>query len=167
MTMENIISPNTNGFFLERYFMSSIFAALLITVGIGTSLAFFQLDSFFGILLVIIGILIFILSLTHSKLHCNATKIYFDEDKLVYETGIINHKKKKIPVNMITDTSITRTLIEKIFNIATLNISTSGSSGYEITCKALNHYEAEEFHTALYDMIKKYKPNQRASDQAK
>ncbi|MBN1169662.1 PH domain-containing protein [Candidatus Micrarchaeota archaeon] len=100
------------------------------------------------------GILTLVLPLIHAHLHCKATSISFDDDKLVHETGILNNRKKKIPVNMITDSSSSRTFIEKFLGTGTLSISTSGSTGYEMVCDGLDYSELETLHQKLYSRIR-------------
>lgn len=149
--------PTIKGYFIKHYLLLIPLSIIFILIGLYIILTPIILTSILGLILIILALFLIAGALIHCKLHCDATSIYFDEDKLVYETGIIKHYKKKIPLHMITDSSLTRSFIEIIFGLATLNISTSGRSGYEIICDGLNYAETEKTHIFLYEKIKKNK----------
>lgn len=148
------IKPTVKGFFIQHYSFWGLAAIALFLAGI---LSFVLVPGFYALFsfaLVGGGVLAFAVPFSHSWLHCRATSISFDEDKLVYETGILDYKKKKIPINQITDSSITRSFVDKFIGSAAFNISTSGSSGYEIVCHGFNHQELESVHNQLYSRIR-------------
>jgi len=153
----NVIRPTIKGYFISHYIVIAILSLLLVLAGFSIILKVIGSDSSLGFLLIAIGLVLTISALAHCKIHRDVTSVYFNEDKLVYETGIFNHHKKKIPVHMITDSSLNRSFIGKMFNIATLNISTSGRSGYEISCDGLDYLETERMHDLLYENIKRYR----------
>lgn len=153
------IKPTIKGYFISHYISIVLVVVIIIAIGALIYAKLLPIDGFIGLIILALGLVLVIFALIHCKLHSDATSIYFDEDKMVYETGIFSHKKKKIPVNMITDSSVTRRFIERIFNVATMNISTSGRSGYEIICDGLDFKETEEIHAKLYELIKKQKNN--------
>lgn len=160
--MSSGIRPTVRGYFIHHYLLLGVLSVLITAIGIGAVLGALDfMDSNMGVAAIVFAVVLISVALAHSKLHRNATSVYFDEDKMVYETGILSHFKKKIPIHMITDSSLKRSFIEKTFGVATLNISTSGSSGYEIVCNGLDYAETERMHDILYERIKKSKTEGR------
>lgn len=161
-----IIKPTVKGFFIKRYLAWLPVSVVSAAAGALVLASYPEVDGLAGVSLIAAGALALGATILHSWLHRGATSIYFDDDKIVHETGILDHRKKKIPMNMVTDSSATRTLIEKLFGTGTFNISTSGSSGYEIVCDGLDYSELEAMHNSLYARLRKFgtRPAQPVKD---
>ncbi|MFH1785652.1 MAG: PH domain-containing protein [Candidatus Micrarchaeota archaeon] len=147
------IKPKLLGCLIENYFFLDIVAVILIIAGGAVYLSTINILDTVGIALIVLGIAILIVTIILSKLKAHTTSIYFSDEKIVYETGIVSTRKKKVPINMVTDSSITRGLRARLFGFATLNISTSGSTGYEIICNGLDYNEINSVHEELYKKI--------------
>ncbi len=150
-----IVKPTAVGFFLKHYYILLLAFPIALVILAASLAGVFVLELFVILVLFIALAVMMALAIAHSKLHCNVTSVYANEEKLVHETGILHHHKKKLPMHMITDTSIKRTLFDRAIGIATLNVSTSGSSGYEVIVSCLPHSESEVFHENLYGIISK------------
>lgn len=151
------IRPTVKGYFVKHYIILLPLSVAAAATGVLILVSVPDVDPIAGIFLITAGALALGATILHSWLHRGATSLFFDEDKIVYETGILDHRKKKIPMNMVADSSATRTFIEKFSGTGTLNISTSGSSGYEIVCNGLNYFELEAMHNALYARLQKFR----------
>lgn len=150
-----MIKPTMKGHFVKHY-LASIPFSLAFLAGGAAFLAFVpDADLVWAALLFAAGVLASGIPAAHSVLYCRATTVSFDGDKIVLETGILDHRKKKVPVNMVTDSSASRTFIERFFGTGTLNISTSGSTGYEIVCHGLDYRELDSMHNMLYEKIRR------------
>ncbi|MFH1520983.1 MAG: PH domain-containing protein [Candidatus Micrarchaeota archaeon] len=148
------IKPTTLRYMIGHY----LFAIPLSIIFILTGAYFFSIKFMgneFGLGVIVAGIIITLIPLIHSVVYSRTTSIGFDDEKIVFESGILSHRTKKAPVHMITDSSLNRSLVQRITDAATLNISTSGSSGYEIVCEGLMNKEAKELHEQIYERIDK------------
>jgi len=148
------IKPSVKGFLVSRYFWLIVFTFLLFFAGV-LILVFADFDGsfFLSLLLIAFSILADSFAFAHARFNRATTTLYFDEDELVYETGIVTKTKKKMPIHTITDTAITRTFLQRIFGGAALRINTGGSAAYEITMDGLNNRKLEEFHNELYKRV--------------
>lgn len=149
------LKPTAIGFFLKHYYVLLLALPAVLLLFIISLAGIFTLESWMMVILLIALAVLASVALAHSKIHQSVTSVYANEEKFVHETGILHHKKMKIPMHMITDTSIKRTLYDRIIGTATLEVSTSGSAGIEVTVSCLPHSETEVFHENLYAIISK------------
>lgn len=147
------IKPTAFGYMLGHYLMVIPLSAVFVLVG--AYLFSIKFMGQVGLGVIAAGIIITLIPLIHSVLYSRTSSIGFDDEKIVFETGILSRRTKKAPVHMVTDSSLNRTLLQRITGTATLNISTSGSSGYEIICEGLRNKEAKELHEQIYEKINK------------
>ncbi|MDD5022573.1 MAG: PH domain-containing protein [Candidatus ainarchaeum sp.] len=148
-----MIKPTPSGFFMKKYWHLLVFLIFITILNILSLLGSFSLG---WILFIIFGISVLSVfsGWVHSKLHSEATLLSITDDELVHQTGILSMQKKKIPVHKITDSSIRRSFYDKILNLCSINFSTSGSTGYEISIIAMPYNEAELFHDELHRLIR-------------
>ena len=151
--MEKTIRPVVWGFLINHYIMLVPFSILVLVVGIALYFSGVEMLEPAGIFAILILAVSFAFAGAHAVLHCKVTSIQFDGNKLIYETGIIHHKRKKAAIHMITDSSVSRKLIEQVFGLATMRINTSGTATYEIVCDSLVRKDADEMHNHLYDVL--------------
>jgi len=151
--MEKTIRPVVWGFLINHYIMLLPFSLLVLVVGIALYFSGVEWLEPAGIFAIFILIMTVAFAGAHAVLHCRVTSIRFDGHKLIYETGIVHHKKKKAAIHMITDSSVTRSLTEQIFNLATLKVNTSGTATYEIVCDSLLRKDAEGLQKKVYDVL--------------
>ena len=140
------IRPRFIGYFLAHYLfvvpLAVVLAALaLMNVG--------EMEFFF----IFLAVLVLLFSIAHSKAHEMVTSIYIDDNKFVHESGILKNKKNSLPISMVTDSLITRSVLERVLGTCTLNVNTSGTSAYEVVCDALDFGEAEGVNNLLHEMI--------------
>lgn len=145
------IKPTILGYMMGHYLLAIPLSIIFVLAGVYLFLINFMGQIGMGV--IIAGIMIIIVPLIYSILYSRTTSIGFDDEKIIFETGILSRRTKKAPVHMITDSSLNRSLLQRIVGAATLNVSTSGSSGYEIICEGLRHNEAKELHEQLYEKI--------------
>ena len=106
---------------------------------------FFTLGFFFGVLLIplilksqsiifyliLFMIVIILLSLV-AFFHFKKLKYFFYEDILVYYDGFLSLNKVALPYNKITNISLEKILVERLFNVGRILIETAGASSPEI-----------------------------------
>jgi len=140
------IRPRFIGYFLAHYLfvvpLAVVLAALaLMNVG--------EMEFFF----IFLAVLVLLFSIAHSKAHEMVTSVALEDNKIVHECGIFQHKKNSLPISTITDSAITRSVLERMLGTCTLQVNTSGLSGYEVVCDALDVEEAEKMNNLLHEMI--------------
>ena len=176
MEQEILIRPSPKAFIIHRYLWSLVIALLLLLAGlyilftsaspdfilpIGGSLPVIQIVLGLWSLAVIITGFAFI----HTHLHQRAY-LALRSEELVYEYGIINHHKITVPLHMVTDSQITRLWFDRLVGSATLQVDTSGGSGYEITAYEFGAADVERLYNELMKLINEL-PNSLPDDLAK
>ncbi len=154
--MESVlVRPTVRGHFARHHLFVAVFFliafALLMgafagwaPVGVWASEALFGFA--FAYLLFSIGL---------SYLHRRATSLSALQDRVEYDTGIIRHKKQKIPIRMITDSSVEKGFVDRLLGLCTIKVNTSGGIGYEVVLGLVDEKEASAFHDFLYGRIEK------------
>ena len=145
------IRPSTHGFYAKNYLFSTLLAVILFFSGI--YMAFETGELLISIGLVVLGSLLIAIGIVHSVVNTKSTVLYLEENKLVYETGILSHHKKIAPLSMITDSTIERTFFERIVGVGDLHINTSGTAGIEILANDFNFEDVEKIHKQIYEII--------------
>lgn len=159
------IYPNKLKFFLRAYWSIAIFTIILFIAGFAIASGGFQVDGSFALPLWAFGFIACAIALAHTFLHCNGTCIYFSGEEVVYETGILQKQTIRVTLHMITDTKLTRDLLDNLLGTAVIQINTSGSTGYEIEAR-FGSSQLEKFHNDLYGMIRKL-PGSMPDEKAK
>jgi uncharacterized membrane protein YdbT with pleckstrin-like domain len=59
-------------------------------------------------------------------------------DRLIAETGWLSKKKKSIFLSDIRNVEVSQGVWQRICNVGTIRVSTSGNSGYEITMEGIS-----------------------------
>ena len=140
------IKPMFVGYFMTHYFFVVPLAIVLVALAL---MNVGEMKIFF----LFVTALVLLISIVHSKVHAMFTSVALDDNKVVYEGGIFQHKKNSLPISTITDSLITRTLLERALGTCTLNINTSGTAAYEVVCDALGAGEAEGFNNLIHETI--------------
>lgn len=97
-----------------------------------------------------------IASWVYSYLYYLNTSLIVDEEKVIYEYGILHHSVNTIPLKNITDFSLKRSFIQRLFNIATLSINTAGGQGFEINALDFNYPEVFRISSLLNSKIHRH-----------
>lgn len=153
---QQTIRPDRRGFFITNYSWVSILALFGVASFLASLTGSLPIGALVWLGIFAATAIIAALGWYYTKIYCSVTSISMAEDKLVYETGIFSHRRKNIPIHMVTDTSLNRSFFQKLIGVCTLNVSTSGSSGYELAIPNLPHGPACEFHDALYGAIQRF-----------
>jgi uncharacterized membrane protein YdbT with pleckstrin-like domain len=141
-------TPNLLFFYFDHflYLIFILLVFLLISIFLFYSSSI-NLILFLGSIILIL--IIFLASLVYSYLFCKNTVLSLDNNFLVYETGIIKHEITSVPINNVTDFSFKQGVIQKIFNVATLSINTSGGQGFEIIASNFDFPSLAKIHSHL------------------
>ncbi|MCX6768600.1 MAG: PH domain-containing protein [Candidatus Micrarchaeota archaeon] len=140
------IRPKLTGYFLTHYFFVIPLAIVLI------ALALMNVGEM-GLFFIFLAVLVLLFSIVHSKAHEMVTSVALEDNKLVHESGIFQHKKNSLPISMVTDSMVTRNPLERVLGVCTLQVNTSGTAAYEVVCDALDFGEAEKINGLLHEMI--------------
>lgn len=146
-----ILHPGPKGFFVRNYGSVALFALLLILGGI--AVPFIGLDFSISGLLWAVGLLILGVTVAHTLLHDRHTSLFLSEEELVFETGIVNHSVKRVPIHKISDTSTEQDFLDKLIGSCNLRINTPGSQGYEVEADGFNYKQIKSFTDELYKLI--------------
>lgn len=152
----NAVKPSLAGFVMQNY--GGIVLSLLIL-----SLLFYTISSALFInemkalshILTMLAIAVLLVVLVYGFLYKEATTIYVDEEKVSYETGVLERVRKDIPIAKITDSVIQRSVLERVLGLATLYINTAGRAEYEIVQKYLPYHFAKRIRDNIYKHMEK------------
>lgn len=145
--------PSRRAYFVQNYFLVVFIFAMAIFVEIAALIGIIE-NTVIVLLLLFFALILMIISIGHTILHCKHTFVMLEKYKISYETGIINRKRKVVPLDHITDTSMEQNVIDLLLGTATLNISTAGSRSYEITASCLKYEAAAYIHEKIHIKIK-------------
>lgn len=106
-----------------------------------------------GFFFLFVAALVLLFSLVHSKLHEMVTSVALEDNKVVHESGIFKHRKNSLQMSMVTDSLVTRSVLDRMLGTCTLHVNTSGTSAYEVVCDALDVKEAEKMNELLHELI--------------
>ncbi|MFI8380350.1 PH domain-containing protein [Leeuwenhoekiella sp. NPDC079379] len=120
-------------YFLVKGISSEILNKVLIGAG------------FFITLLLIYSIIAFL----RFKFHIN-----YANSEFVLEKGVFNTEKVNVPFNKIQQVYFKRSLLQRVIGVYSLVLDTAGSSGKEISIKALREKDAKELQQVLMQVAK-------------
>lgn len=85
----------------------------------------------------------------------------FDEERLYVETGFLNQRQDEVRLYRIMDIAMTRTFLQRIFDLGTVHLSTSDKSlGNFDLVNIKNTYEVKE---QLSGLIEKQRDSKKVS----
>jgi membrane protein YdbS with pleckstrin-like domain len=154
--MAYAIHPSAKGFYIRFYTFPTLLAVICILAILFGAIAPYLLG-IIGVPLMVIACAVPLVGVIHTLLYVRATTLSIEEGTLIYETGILAHYKKTLSIHMVTDSMTYRSFIDKIIGIASLRISTAGSTGYEIIADGLDWWQAEEMGKRIYEKINEKK----------
>lgn len=83
-------------------------------------------------LIVFIGIVIFIIvRMVMEKFQYNKLEYNFYNDRIEYVDGFFNISQKELKYKYVREVTMTRNILERLFDIGTIRIYTNASSGYK------------------------------------
>lgn len=145
------LHPGPVGFFIRHYGFAAFFGLLVL---VGGPVAFFNgLDGGIPAGIFVLGALIWLVGVVHALLHDQFTTLYLSEEELIFETGILHHRIRRVPISKITDTSTDRDFLDKLLGACTLEVNTAGSSGYEVEARGFKFAAVQAFLDELYGLI--------------
>ncbi|TDY63277.1 PH (Pleckstrin Homology) domain-containing protein [Aminivibrio pyruvatiphilus] len=134
-----ILSPSVAGFiyplavptlvFLAPFILASIFPNML--TGIGLNVGKWTLLMW--------GLLLTAANIGIQEIRRRSIKLKLHIDYLVQSQGILFTSSEKVFIQDIKTTELTKTLLERMLNLGTLRIATSGTDDYEITIKGFSN----------------------------
>ena len=131
-------SPSTIGVFFEVFknFLASIFAIFYLSFYVGFGLIETYMSSLILLFLIIISVLLIRTIIQFLDFKLRVYKIY--SDTITYSEGFLTKNYAFMPVENLSDTLVTQTLVDKIFSLNDLQISCQGA-GQEILFKNLTN----------------------------
>jgi membrane protein YdbS with pleckstrin-like domain len=133
LTKSNLIQkekPSGIGVFFEVFknFISTIFTLIFITFYIGGNAIDFIIN-YIALILPIIGLILFILFIRSifQFLDLKNRIYYLYSDTIVYTEGFLTKNNSFIPIENLSDSTQTQTIVDKVFGLFDIKISCQGS----------------------------------------
>ena len=161
-TIEYEVKPNKKGFILQRFIIvivSSIIVASFASLGLiasipSASILYFFI-SFFGILIAIILIGIFVSIVSYNKY-----KYWITNKRLISGRGIIGYSVDSLPLEMVQDVIMNRSIADRILGLTSLYIAPIGGTmmfnNGRISSvnylRALNVDEAKQIQKVIFEL---------------
>lgn len=117
---------------------------------------FFIEDSSFRFTLRWFVVLLFITFLIHLvflKLEFNNRKYALREKDIVFSRGFIQLSIVILPFNRVQHVEISKSFLERKFNLATLKIYSAGNSGSDLVIRGLSEKQAHSINTYLTTLL--------------
>ncbi len=112
------------------------------------------------IVIAIFGLIILPIILFYYLYYLKTSHEYlFTNQRILIKNGWLSTKAISVRYNRITDISITQSFINRLLKIGTLEISTAGSEGYEVSLSHIN--QPHEIKKTLYDLKEIYENYQQ------
>lgn len=146
------IKPSARGHYLKHHAPLTAVAILLAFAGSFLLLSIGFLAAF--AIAAIISAIIIAGGILHSSLNRAHTTLHVSNDEVVYERGILNHHKTKVPIAMITDSTIKRSFMDKLARVSTMLINTSGTTEREIIAEDFDFAEVEKMGDEIHRLIR-------------
>lgn len=112
----------------------------------------------FGIILIPSGIGLLVLLGVYVRV--NYTTYAVTDEALYKKRGVLSEKTKRVPLSKIQNTEYSRSFVEKQFGFGSVQISSAGSSGTELSFRAV------EDPKSLQELINRLSKNQSTESQA-
>jgi len=152
------VRPNKKGFILQRS-IKTIIAGIILAILFGSSallssiLAF--LITFFTIIIIMTIIAIFISILSYNKY-----RYWITNKRLISGRGIIGYSVDSLPLEMVQDVILNRSILDRILGLTSLYISAIGGmimvNNRRISSvnylRALNVDEAKKIQTVIFEL---------------
>jgi len=144
----SVIHPDRRAFFIKHYALVGLVSLLLLPLGVWVLLEMRSLEWALGAWA--LAVVLVSICLIHTHLHVRNVLLYQSSEEVVFETGILEHHKRVVPLHMITDSSVYRSFLDKMLGVATLRINTSGGSAYEIIAEDFPIGQVERIHQEIH-----------------
>ncbi len=156
------VRPNKKGFILQRFIgvvvagiVIAAFSSLLLATGTPPLPTPYILISFFGIMVAIILIGIFVSMVSYNKY-----RYWITNKRLISGRGVIGYSVDSLPLEMVQDVILNRSILDRILGLTSLYISAIGgmimvnnrripSVNY---LRALNVDEAKKIQTVIFEL---------------
>lgn len=150
-----VVRPDLLVYFIKNYFLLILMVFIEIILGILVLLGYISYGYINQILIIfIITIILLALSAFYSVLFCKSATVTLENNQIVYQTGILSSKRKIISLDSIVDTSLDRSLLDKLFGSARINLSTAGSRSYEKIISNVKYDLANQMHEKIHEKIR-------------
>ena len=126
-------------------FYSVIIIALFVAKSI---LPYGQFHEVFWYILTACG-LVFLFNFSIAILAFKKRKYAIRERDVIYSKGLVVNSISAVPISRIQHIEISRTWLDRSFNLATLKIFTAGESGIDLRIEGLDHNEAKKINDFL------------------
>lgn len=107
-----------------------------------------------ALIFLIITLVLLVITFLYSTLFCKNTTVTLESHQIIYQTGIFSSKRKIISLESIIDTSLDRGILDKLLNVARVNVSTAGSRSYEASISNVKYELATELHERIHEKIR-------------
>jgi len=147
------IHPSIHGFYFKNYLYFTILSVVLFIAALYIELRTGE----YGVSLLITAIAVFLIAIGvfHSVVNSKTTYLEITENELIYDSGILSHKRVSAPISRITDIKMQRTFFERITKIADLLVNTSGTASVEINAECFEYEDVSKIHAEITDAINK------------
>ncbi len=151
------IHPGPFGFYVRSYWGTTLLSILLFA-GAYAAYSAGGLGPWAPAALALAGVLLLLLGWGHAIFHSRTTTLSLEGMEVTYQTGVLNRTITTVAVGQITDSSITRDLLDNLLGSATFKINTSGSTDYEVNEGGFSFQQASAMRDQIYALIDKQKP---------
>jgi uncharacterized membrane protein YdbT with pleckstrin-like domain len=161
-TIEYEVRPNKRGFILQRFIgvviagiIIAVFSSLLLATGTPPLPTPYILISFFGIMVTVILIGIFVSIVSYNKY-----RYWITNNRLISGRGIIGYSVDSLPLEMVQDVVMNRSIADRILGLTSLYISPIGGmivlNNARISSvnylRALNVDEAKKIQAVIFEL---------------
>jgi uncharacterized membrane protein YdbT with pleckstrin-like domain len=148
------VNPWYWAIFIQKYWITAVMFVVTLVLLVLVFFGVVQLDFVFAVALTGLTFCLLATVLLHSFLHQVFTIYEIGKSSVVKRHGIINKKTISAPIEMITDLSLQRNVLDHLLGTATLLVNTAGSNDYAIYIKYVSLKNANFMNARIVELKK-------------
>ncbi len=150
-----IVHPDSSVYFIKNYFLLVLVLFITIIFVALTWMGYVNFIEFSQLLMVVIVLtLLLVICLIYSILFCKNTIVTLESNQIIYQTGIFSSKRQIISLDSIIDTSLEKSILDKLLGSAKLNVTTAGSRSFDASISNVGYNSANELHERIHEKIR-------------
>ncbi len=149
------VHPDLSVYFIKHFFILVLLVFIMLIVNFLVLFDFIKSDHSFEIFIgLILSVVFLIICFFYSKFFCKGTSIVLENNQIIFYEGIFSSAKKIMSLNSILDTSLDRSISDKLFNVAKITIRTAGNEVIKAGISNVRYEIAVQLHEKIHEKIR-------------
>jgi uncharacterized membrane protein YdbT with pleckstrin-like domain len=137
-----VINPSYVAVFVHKYWITLVIFIVSLILPVLSYTNMLKLEPMILLTLVGLALSMLVIVLMHAKLYQIVTTYEIHKASVIKRYGIIRKRTVNAPMEMITDMSIERDIVDHLMRTATLLVNTAGTNEYAVHIKYVSRNDA-------------------------